>query len=125
MSYTNIFTEQNEGILEITINRPDKLNAINKLTINEIGNAMVKAEANPEIIVIILTGKGEKAFVAGADISEFAHFNIEDGNKLSEEGQNVLFDIVANLNKPVIAAVNGFALGGGLVSSMTLRSQVR
>ena len=124
MSYTNIFTEQNEGILEITINRPDKLNAINKLTINEIGNAMVKAEANPEIIVIILTGKGEKAFVAGADISEFAHFNIEDGNKLSEEGQNVLFDIVANLNKPVIAAVNGFALGGGLELAMSCHVRI-
>lgn len=124
MSYTNILTEQNEGILELTINRPDKLNAINKLTINEIGNAMVKAEANPEIIVIILTGKGEKAFVAGADISEFAHFDIEDGNKLSEEGQNVLFDIVANLNKPVIAAVNGFALGGGLELAMSCHVRI-
>ena len=98
MSYTNILTEQKEGILEITINRPDKLNAINKTTINEIGDAMVQAETNPDIVVIILTGSGEKAFVAGADISEFAHFSTEDGNKLAAEGQNILFDIVANLN---------------------------
>lgn len=124
MSYTNISTEQKEGILEITINRPDKLNAINKLTINEIGNAMVQAEANPDIVVIILTGSGEKAFVAGADISEFAHFNIEDGNRLAAEGQNALFDIVANLNKPVIAAVNGFALGGGLELAMSCHVRI-
>ena len=124
MSYTNILTEQKEGILEITINRPDKLNAINKITINEIGDAMVQAEANPDIVVIILTGSGEKAFVAGADISEFAHFNIEDGNKLAAEGQNVLFNIVANLNKPVIAAVNGFALGGGLELAMSCHVRI-
>lgn len=124
MSYTNILTEQKEGVLEITINRPDKLNAINKTTINEIGNAMVQAEANPDIVVIILTGSGEKAFVAGADISEFAHFNIEDGNKLAAEGQNILFDIVANLNKPVIAAVNGFALGGGLELAMSCHVRI-
>ena len=124
MSYNNILTEQKEGILEITINRPDKLNAINKSTINEIGNAMQQAEANPDVVVIILTGSGEKAFVAGADISEFAHFNIEDGNKLAAEGQNVLFDIVANLNKPVIAAVNGFALGGGLELAMSCHVRV-
>lgn len=124
MSYTNILTNQKEGILEITINRPDKLNAINKDTINEIGDAMVQAEANPDVVVIILTGSGEKAFVAGADISEFAHFNIEDGNKLAAEGQNVLFDIVANLNKPVIAAVNGFALGGGLELAMSCHVRI-
>jgi len=124
MGYTNILTELKEGILEITINRPDKLNAINKDTINEIGDAMVQAEANPDVVVIILTGSGEKAFVAGADISEFAHFNIEDGNKLAAEGQNVLFDIVANLNKPVIAAVNGFALGGGLELAMSCHVRI-
>ena len=124
MSYTNILTEQKEGILEITINRPDKLNAINKTTINEIGDAMVQAETNPDIVVIILTGSGEKAFVAGADISEFAHFSTEDGNKLAAEGQNILFDIVANLNKPVIAAVNGFALGGGLELAMSCHVRI-
>ena len=124
MGYTNILTELKEGILEITINRPDKLNAINKDTIIEIGDAMVQAEANPDVVVIILTGSGEKAFVAGADISEFAHFNIEDGNKLAAEGQNVLFDIVANLNKPVIAAVNGFALGGGLELAMSCHVRI-
>jgi len=124
MSYTNILIEQNEGILEITINRPNKLNAINKETIKEIGEAMVKAEANREVVAIVLTGSGEKAFVAGADISEFAHFNIEDGNRLAAEGQNILFDIVANLNKPVIAAVNGFALGGGLELAMACHVRI-
>jgi enoyl-CoA hydratase len=79
MSYTNILTQQNNGVLEITINRPKQLNAINKLTIEEIGDAMQQAEANPEIGVIIITGSGEKAFVAGADIKEFAHFDIEKG----------------------------------------------
>ena len=124
MSYTNILTNQKESILEITINRPEKLNAINKITINEIGDAMIQAEANPEVVVIILTGSGEKAFVAGADISEFSHFNIEEGNKLAAEGQNILFDIVANLNKPVIAAVNGFALGGGLELAMSCHVRI-
>lgn len=124
MSYTNILTNQKESILEITINRPEKLNAINKITINEIGDAMILAEANPEVVVIILTGSGEKAFVAGADISEFSHFNIEEGNKLASEGQNILFDIVANLNKPVIAAVNGFALGGGLELAMSCHVRI-
>lgn len=124
MNYTNILTNQKESILEITINRPEKLNAINKITINEIGDAMILAEANPEVVVIILTGSGEKAFVAGADISEFSHFNIEEGNKLASEGQNILFDIVANLNKPVIAAVNGFALGGGLELAMSCHVRI-
>ena len=124
MSYTNLLIQQNNGILEITINRPQQLNAINKTTIEEIGLAMQQAETNSEIGVIILTGSGEKAFVAGADIKEFAHFNIEEGQKLAAEGQQKLFDVVANLNKPVIAAVNGFALGGGLELAMACHVRI-
>jgi enoyl-CoA hydratase len=124
MSYTNILTQQNNGILEITINRPKQLNAINKLTIEEIGDAMQQAEGNPEIGVIIITGSGEKAFVAGADIKEFAHFDIEKGQILAPEGQKKMFDVVANLNKPVIAAVNGFALGGGLELAMACHVRI-
>jgi enoyl-CoA hydratase len=124
MSYTNILTQQNNGVLEITINRPKQLNAINKLTIEEIGDAMQQAEANPEIGVVILTGSGEKAFVAGADIKEFAHFDIEKGQILAAEGQKIMFDVVANLNKPVIAAVNGFALGGGLELAMACHVRI-
>ena len=124
MSYSNILVQQNGAVLEITINRPKQLNAINKLTIEEIGNAMLKAESNPEIGVIIITGSGEKAFVAGADIKEFAHFNIEEGQKLAAEGQQKMFNVVANLTKPVIAAVNGFALGGGLELAMACHVRV-
>jgi enoyl-CoA hydratase len=124
MSYTNILTQQNNGTLEITINRPKQLNAINKLTIEEIGHAMQQAEANRDVGVVILTGSGEKAFVAGADIKEFAHFDNEKGQKLAAEGQQKLFDVVANLNKPVIAAVNGFALGGGLELAMACHVRI-
>ena len=124
MTYTNLLTKKENGVLEITINRPKQLNAINKITIEEIGAAMQMAEADNEIGVIIITGAEDKAFVAGADIKEFASFNAEDGKKLAAEGQNKLFDIVANLNKPVIAAVNGFALGGGLELAMSCHVRI-
>lgn len=75
-------------------------------------------DANSSIKTIIITGSGEKAFVAGADISEFAHFSIEEGEELARNGQEILFDFVENLSTPVIAAVNGFALGGGLELAM-------
>lgn len=114
MEYKNILTEVVDGNLEITINRPEKLNAINKETIEELGSAFKAGEKDSAVKVIIVTGSGEKAFIAGADISEFANFSIEQGERLSAEGQKVLFDVVANLGTPVIAAVNGFALGGGL-----------
>ncbi|MEC3906384.1 enoyl-CoA hydratase-related protein [Tamlana sp. 2201CG12-4] len=118
MSYSNILFEAYSGIATITINRPSKLNALNKDTINELHLALKEADSNKDIKVIILTGSGEKAFVAGADISEFANFNIEEGTKLAAKGQAVLFDFIENLSTPVIAAVNGFALGGGLELAM-------
>ena len=124
MLYANIITKILDGNLEITINRPDKLNAINKETIAELGDAFKKGDENEEVRVIIITGSGEKAFIAGADISEFAHFSVEQGKRLAAEGQKSLFDLVENLNTPVIAAVNGFALGGGLELAMACHVRI-
>ena len=124
MSYNNILSENNNGITTITINRPSKLNALNKETIQELHNAFKDADTNADTKVIIVTGSGEKAFVAGADISEFAHFNVENGGKLAAKGQELLFDFVENLTTPVIAAVNGFALGGGLELAMACHFRI-
>ncbi|MDT0675291.1 enoyl-CoA hydratase/isomerase family protein [Autumnicola musiva] len=114
MDYNNIIVEIGEGILQITIDRPSKLNALNKETIAELHEAFADAKEDEEAKVVILTGSGEKAFVAGADISEFSDYSPEEGKQLAAEGQQKLFDYVANFPKPVIAAINGFALGGGL-----------
>jgi enoyl-CoA hydratase len=124
MNYENILIAEANGIATVTINRPEKLNALNKATILDLHNAFEALENNSEIRVIILTGNGEKAFVAGADISEFAHFSIEEGAQLAAQGQELLFDFVENLKTPVIAAVNGFALGGGLELAMSCHFRV-
>jgi enoyl-CoA hydratase len=124
MSYTNILTEQKGKLLLITINRPNQLNALNKVTIDELSTELQRAEKDASVRVIILTGSGEKAFVAGADIKEFADFNVEQGKALSKEGHDKLFNLVENLNTPVIAAVNGFALGGGLELAMSAHIRV-
>jgi len=119
MKYNTILSDFSGGITTITINRPTKLNALNSTTIFELHTAFKAAESDVETKAIILTGSGEKAFVAGADISEFADFDGEEGQALSKEGQDLLFDLVENLTTPVIAAVNGFALGGGLELAMS------
>lgn len=124
MAYENILSESANGIATITINRPTKLNALNKATIEELHNAFETLENDAEIKVIILTGNGEKAFVAGADIAEFSHFSIEEGAQLAAQGQELLFDYVQNFKKPVIAAVNGFALGGGLELAMACHFRI-
>lgn len=124
MNLDNILFENNEGVATITINRPKKLNALNKATIQELHEAFSEAQDDEEVKVIILTGSGEKAFVAGADISEFANFSKEEGKRLAADGQNKLFDFVANLSKPVIAAINGFALGGGLELAMAAHFRI-
>ena len=111
-------------MLTITINRADKLNALNKKTIAELSVAFKNAVLDSEAKVIILTGAGNKAFVAGADITEFADFETEQGRTLSAAGQHTLFDVIENLTKPVIAAVNGFALGGGLELAMACHIRV-
>src|SRR5690554_199639 len=120
----NILTQRENGLEIITINRPDKLNALNKETIQELHDAFAQAEASDEARVIIITGSGEKAFVAGADISEFANFDSSQGAELAAKGQELLFNFIQNLPKPVIAAVNGFALGGGLELAMSAHFRV-
>ena len=124
MEYTNLLTHQNESTLWITINRPAQLNALNKQTIQELHDAMTAANSDSSVRVIALTGAGEKAFVAGADIKEFADFSPEEGKNLAKEGQEKLFDLIENSRKPVIAAVNGFALGGGLELAMASHIRV-
>lgn len=118
MSYNTIEVEMDGYIAIVTINRPSKLNALNKETIKELNKAFSVLEESDDVKAIILTGAGEKAFVAGADISEFADFSVKEGKKLAAKGQKILFDFIENLSKPVIAAVNGFALGGGLELAM-------
>ena len=124
MDFENILFEENNNIGYITVNRPSKLNALNKATIAELNEAFESAREDHDIKVIILSGSGEKAFVAGADISEFAEFSPEEGRRLAAEGQRQLFDVVANFPKPVIAAVNGFALGGGLELAMAAHFRI-
>lgn len=124
MAYENIITEQDGRIHIITINRPKQLNALNKATIQELHDALDAANKDENTRVIILTGSGDKAFVAGADIKEFANFNIEQGQELAANGQELLFNFVQNLSTPVIAAVNGFALGGGLELAMASHMRV-
>lgn len=118
MSYKNLLTEQEGLIFKIIINRPKQLNALNKETIEELHQVFDKANNDSSIGAIILTGSGDKAFVAGADIKEFADFSIDQGQELSAVGHELLFDFVEFLTKPVIAAINGFALGGGLELAM-------
>lgn len=122
--YQYIATEIKEGIQIITIQRPKQLNALNKDTIDELSQALDDTQSNHEVRVLIITGSGEKAFVAGADIKEFASFSIEEGKALSREGHNKLFNKVEQLGKPVIAAVNGFALGGGLELAMSCHIRI-
>lgn len=122
--YTNILVENNNKIARITINRPNQLNALNKETIGELHTALSAANDDASIGVIILTGSGEKSFVAGADIKEFADFSIAQGGELAQNGQKTLFSFIENLSKPVIAAVNGFALGGGLELAMASHIRV-
>ena len=124
MNYENILITTENNIATITINRPTKLNALNGMTISDLHKAIKTLGKNNEIRVIILTGSGEKAFVAGADISEFANFSIEEGMQLAAEGQAKLFDYIENLKTPVIAAINGFALGGGLELAMACHFRV-
>jgi enoyl-CoA hydratase len=124
MKFENLIIDKKRNIGIITINRPTKLNALNKATIEELHIAFKVLNKNIEIKTIILTGSGEKAFVAGADISEFANFNIEEGTELARKGHEILFNFVQNLETPVIAAINGFALGGGLELAMAAHFRV-
>ncbi|TXB64696.1 enoyl-CoA hydratase [Vicingus serpentipes] len=119
MSYNNIIIEIAEKVAVLTINRPNQLNALNSETIKELGDAFKSLESDDNVKAIIITGSGEKAFVAGADIKEFYQFDVAEGKELAAKGHQYLFDVVQNLTTPVIAAVNGFALGGGLELAMS------
>ncbi|WP_335966770.1 enoyl-CoA hydratase-related protein [Galbibacter sp. PAP.153] len=124
MSFENILIDIQGHIGLITINRPKKLNALNKATIEELHEAFKNLEEDPDVRVIIITGAGEKAFVAGADIAEFANFSVYEGSQLAAKGQELLFNLIENLSTPVIAAINGFALGGGLELAMACHFRV-
>lgn len=118
MGYQNILLEKEDKISIITINRPESLNALNAKTIQEISSALDELNSDTGCRVIIITGSGEKSFVAGADIKEFSDFGQEKAEELARNGQNILFNKIENMSKPVIAAINGFALGGGLELAM-------
>jgi len=112
MNYKNILLEIKNNIAILTINRPDKLNALNSVTMDELEKVFIELETHEEVRAVVLTGSGEKAFVAGADISEINKLDMINGKEFAERGQRI-FNLIENFNKPVIAAVNGFALGGG------------
>jgi enoyl-CoA hydratase len=122
--YNNILSEKKGQIQLITVNRPAQLNALNKETIKELRLALDDADSDTEVGVVILTGSGEKAFVAGADIKEFCDFDAIEGMALAAHGQHTLFTFMENMRKPIIAAVNGFALGGGLELAMAAHIRI-
>jgi enoyl-CoA hydratase len=123
MQYNTITFEVKERIASVTINRPTKLNALNAEVLNELKDVFDKIANDANIGAVIVTGSGEKAFVAGADIAQFLELNAESGKKLSEDGQWV-FNFIDLLNKPVIAAVNGYALGGGCELAMACHLRI-
>ena len=124
MNFDTILVDKKEAIATITIDRPQKLNALNKTTLLELNTVLTTLESDINIQVIIITGSGEKAFVAGADIAEFANFSVAEGQNLARKGQEIVFNFIENFSKPVIAAINGFALGGGLELAMSCHFRV-
>ncbi|GMV78401.1 MAG: enoyl-CoA hydratase [Chitinophagaceae bacterium] len=123
MSYQTLLTQLENGIFTVTINRPDKLNALNKDVFNDLDEMLHHVQSNHQIKSVIITGAGNKAFVAGADITEFGNLSIEEGKKLAKRGQDI-FNRIENNNKPIIAAVNGFALGGGCELAMACHFRI-
>ena len=111
--YNTLLVQTENNICTITINRPDKLNALNKTVISELSKAVEEVYNSADIKSAIITGAGAKAFVAGADISEFLELSAGEGEELARRGQQFVFDKIENCPKPIVAAVNGFALGGG------------
>ncbi|MBD3334704.1 MAG: enoyl-CoA hydratase [Candidatus Eisenbacteria bacterium] len=122
MSWETLLLEKDPPVAVVTVNRPDKLNALNAQAFNDLYDAFKRLGQDDEVRVVIVTGSGEKAFVAGADIKELAEMSAREGKELSLRGQKV-FDLVENCGKPTIAAINGYALGGGceLALACTLR----
>ena len=123
MPYHTLLTENNAGILTITINRPDKLNALNQQVLEELDQVLDQVYQDQQIRAVILTGMGPKAFVAGADISGFLSVSSAEGSILAKKGQDIFFRI-ENCPKPFVAAVNGFALGGGCELAMSCHFRI-
>ena len=123
MAYSTLITELKNGIFTITINRPEKLNALNKEVISDLTSAIEEVYNNPSIQSVIITGTGTKAFVAGADISEFSGISIAEAKAMAQKGQG-LFLRIENSPKPIIACVNGFALGGGCELAMSCHFRI-
>tara|TARA_B110000444_G_C18832369_1_gene593980 strand:+ start:1407 stop:2189 length:783 start_codon:yes stop_codon:yes gene_type:complete len=124
MSENIIISNLEDGILTLTINRPKQLNALNSEVIATLSRLVEESQSDDSVKVLVLTGSGEKAFIAGADIKEFAEFSPQQGKDLAALGQATLFDRVERSAKPVIAAVNGFALGGGLELAMSAHIRI-
>ena len=124
MSFLNLEVNYKDKIAVVTINRPQNLNALNSQTISELNTCFLALESDFNVRAIVLTGAGGKAFVAGADIKEFADFSVAEGKALAQEGQEKLFNTIENLSTPVIAAINGFALGGGLELAMACHIRI-
>lgn len=121
--YKTLLTSLNKGIFTVTINRPDKMNALNKDVMSDLKAVLNEIETDLEIKAVIITGSGQKAFIAGADISEFVGLSNEEGNSLARMGQGI-FSRIENCTKPIVAAVNGFALGGGCELAMACHFRV-
>lgn len=124
MDIKNLNYNQEGAIFYITINREKQLNALNKQTILELNHLLCSRSQDTSVRVVIITGSGDKAFVAGADIKEFAHFSKKEGEELAQFGHDMLFTKIANYPKPVIVAINGFALGGGLELAMAAHVRI-
>ncbi|MDB4297497.1 enoyl-CoA hydratase-related protein [Flavobacteriaceae bacterium] len=124
MNYEFIDCQVDNLIATITVNRPKQLNALNQQTITELNDVLVKLEKDSNVRALIITGRGEKAFIAGADIKEFSDFDLASGKELARKGQKILFDFIENYSKPVIAAINGYALGGGLELAMACHLRI-
>lgn len=123
-SFNHLLLEEKEnGTVIVTINRPDKLNALNSELLQELRSVFIYTEENSHVKAVIITGSGEKAFVAGADIKELRELNKQSGEKLSSEGQQI-FAFIEQSSKPVIAAINGYALGGGAELAMACHLRI-
>lgn len=122
--YTNLLLSLDSGVLTVLINRPAKLNALNKQTLADLGSCLSGAIADTSVRAILLSGAGDKAFVAGADIAEFAGLTPAQGEELARFGHQTVFNIIENSPKPILAAINGYALGGGLELAMACHIRI-
>lgn len=123
-TFEHLLVEKQDKIAWVSIHRLKKLNALNAALLEELHQLFLFLKEQKDVRVIVLTGSGEKAFVAGADIAEFAQFDAQQGKTLSRRGQETVFDLIAQSSKPVIAAINGFALGGGLELALSCHIRI-